>query len=134
IARGVRRSAHRGHRRAHGTRAASAGTQAGAEMSDAERSRAATLRRRVARALPFGVGAAKPHHYRDMLRVAWQNRDQLPFAWRILRDGVCDGCALGPRGLRDDVIDGVHLCMTRLELLRLNTMPALDSSLLDDVP
>ncbi len=89
---------------------------------------------RLARALPFGLGAAKPHHYRDMLRVAWQNRDQLPFAWRILRDGVCDGCALGPRGLRDDVIDGVHLCMTRLELLRLNTMPALDPAVLDDVP
>jgi len=86
------------------------------------------------RVLPFGLGAAKPRHYRDMLRVAWENRDQLPFAWRILRDGVCDGCALGPRGLRDDVIDGVHLCMTRLMLLRLNTMPALDPAILDDVP
>jgi molybdopterin-dependent oxidoreductase alpha subunit len=84
--------------------------------------------------LPFGLGAAKPHHYRDMLRVAWRNRDQLPYAWRILRDGVCDGCALGPRGLRDDVIEGVHLCMTRLELLRLNTMPALDPAVLEDVP
>jgi len=84
--------------------------------------------------LPFGLDAEKPRHYRDMLRVAWQNRDQLPFAWRILRDGVCDGCALGPRGLRDDVIDGVHLCMTRLELLRINTMPALDPAVLDDVP
>jgi len=83
--------------------------------------------------LPFGLGSAKPRHYRDMLRVAWRNRDQLPYAWRILRDGVCDGCALGPRGLRDDVIDGVHLCMTRLELLRLNTMPALDPRLLQDV-
>lgn len=83
--------------------------------------------------LPFGLGAAKPHHYRDMLRVAWRNRDQLGFAWRILRDGVCDGCALGPRGLRDDVIDGVHLCMTRLELLRLNTMPALDPAAVADV-
>jgi molybdopterin-dependent oxidoreductase alpha subunit len=85
------------------------------------------------RALPFGLDAVKPHHYREMLRVAWQNRDQLPYAWRILRDGVCDGCALGPRGLRDDVIDGVHLCMTRLELLRLNTMPALDPAALADV-
>ena len=103
-------------------------------MSAAERSRHATLRGRLARAVPFGLGAAKPHHYRDMVRVAWQNRDQLPFAWRILRDGVCDGCALGPRGLRDDVIDGIHLCMTRLELLRLNTMPALDAAVLDDVP
>ncbi len=90
-------------------------------------------RARLAAALPFGLGAEKPRHYRDMLRVAWENRDQLPFAWRILRDGVCDGCALGPRGLRDDVIDGVHLCMTRLALLRLNTMPALDPALLDDV-
>lgn len=89
---------------------------------------------RLGRALPFGLGTPKPRHYRDMLRVAWENRDQLPFAWRILRDGVCDGCALGPRGLRDDVIDGIHLCMTRLELLRLNTMPALDPALLADVP
>ncbi len=83
--------------------------------------------------VPFGLASAKPRHYRDMLRVVWQNRDQLPYAWRILRDGVCDGCALGPRGLRDDVIEGVHLCMTRLELLRLNTMPALDPAVLDDV-
>ncbi len=84
-------------------------------------------------ALPFGLDVAKPRHFRDMLRVAWRNREQLPYAWRILRDGVCDGCALGPRGLRDDVIDGVHLCMTRLELLRLNTMPALDPAVLTDV-
>ena len=84
--------------------------------------------------LPFGLNVAKPRHFRDMARIVWRNRDQLPYAWRILRDGVCDGCALGPRGLRDDVIDGVHLCMTRLELLRLNTMPALDPAVLTDVP
>jgi len=83
--------------------------------------------------LPFGLDVAKPRHFRDMLRIVWRNRDELPYAWRILRDGVCDGCALGPRGLRDDVIDGVHLCMTRLELLRLNTMPAIDPAVLDDV-
>jgi molybdopterin-dependent oxidoreductase alpha subunit len=83
--------------------------------------------------LPFGLNVAKPRHFRDMARIVWRNRDQLPYAWRILRDGVCDGCALGPRGLRDDVIDGVHLCLTRLELLRLNTMPALDPALLNDV-
>jgi molybdopterin-dependent oxidoreductase alpha subunit len=106
----------------------------GPHASDTAGWRASGAASRLARALPFGLGAAKPHHYRDMLRVAWENRDQLPFAWRILRDGVCDGCALGPRGLRDDVIDGVHLCMTRLELLRLNTMPALDAALLDEVP
>ncbi len=74
----------------------------------------------------FGLTDQKPRHYRDMLRIAWQNRDELGFAWRILRDGVCDGCALGTSGLRDWTIPGTHLCMVRLELLRLNTAPALD--------
>src|SRR5262245_53388970 len=81
----------------------------------------------------FGLGLQKPHHYREMLRVAWENRDELPFAWRILRDGVCDGCALGTSGLSDWTLDGTHLCMVRLELLRLNTAPALDPAVLADV-
>ena len=68
-----------------------------------------------------------------MLRVAWENRDQLPFAWRILRDGVCDGCALGTSGLSDWTMEGTHLCMVRLELMRLNTAPALDPARLADV-
>ena len=51
--------------------------------------------------IPTGVGQQKPHHYRDMLRVAWENRDELPFAWRILSQGCCDGCALGTAGLSD---------------------------------
>jgi molybdopterin-dependent oxidoreductase alpha subunit len=67
-----------------------------------------------------------------MARVAWENRRDLGYAWRILAHGVCDGCSLGPRGLRDDVMSGVHLCMTRLNLLRLNTMgPAPEESLTD---
>jgi molybdopterin-dependent oxidoreductase alpha subunit len=83
--------------------------------------------------VPFGLDRQKPRHYRTMMRVAWENRDQLPFAWRILRDGVCDGCALGTTGMKDWTLPGVHLCMVRLELLRLNTAPALDPSLLSDV-
>jgi len=75
----------------------------------------------------------KPNHYLEMARAAWENRDQLGFAWRILRDGVCDGCALGTSGLRDWTMEGVHLCMVRLELMRLNTAPALDPALLADV-
>ncbi len=82
---------------------------------------------------PFGLNTQKPRHYRDMLRVMWENRDQLPFAWRILRDGVCDGCALGTSGLSDWTITGTHLCMVRLELMRLNTAPALDTARLADV-
>ena len=81
----------------------------------------------------FGLGHQKPHHYLEMAHVAWENRDELPFAWRILTDGVCDGCALGTSGLSDWTLDGVHLCMVRLELLRLNTAPALDPARLADV-
>src|SRR5438093_1245761 len=81
----------------------------------------------------FGLHHRKPRHYREMLKVAWENRDELPFAWRILNDGVCDGCALGTSGLSDWTIEGTHLCMIRLELMRLNTAPALDPKQLTDV-
>jgi molybdopterin-dependent oxidoreductase alpha subunit len=80
----------------------------------------------------FGLGQQKPHHYSEMARVVWENRDQLPFAWRILKDGVCDGCALGTSGLTDWTLEGTHLCMVRLELMRLNTAPALDPSVTAD--
>lgn len=81
---------------------------------------------------PNGIGHVKPNHYLEIAKVAWRNRDELPFAWRILTRGVCDGCALGTSGVHDFTMDGVHLCMVRLDLLRLNTMPALDSNLLAD--
>lgn len=83
--------------------------------------------------VPFGLGFTKPHHYLEMARVVWENRGNLPYAWRILRHGVCDGCSLGPYGLRDNTMPGVHLCMTRLKLLRLNTMRAFDHAHLADV-
>ncbi len=83
--------------------------------------------------MPFGLGATKPKHFRDMLDVVWKNRDNLGYAYKVLTQGVCDGCALGVAGLHDWTIDGVHLCMTRLNLLRLNTMPALDETALVDV-
>ena len=83
--------------------------------------------------VPNGLNEQKPHHYLEMLRVAWDNRDELPFAWRILRDGVCDGCALGTSGLSDWTLTGTHLCMVRLELMRLNTAPALDPARLANV-
>lgn len=82
---------------------------------------------------PYGIGETKPNHYTAMARVAWRNRKHLPYAWKILRKGVCDGCALGVAGFHDWTIDGVHLCMTRLELLSLNTMEALDPAVLGDV-
>ncbi len=68
-----------------------------------------------------------------MARVAWRNRDHPLYALRILRKGVCDGCALGTTGLRDFTMDGVHLCTVRLHLLRLNTMDAADPERFADV-
>ncbi|WP_089964698.1 FdhF/YdeP family oxidoreductase [Lihuaxuella thermophila] len=75
--------------------------------------------------VPFGLGKIKPHHIRDTLKAAWENRDNLSYAVRILTRGVCDGCALGVAGLHDQTLTGPHLCTTRLNVLRLNTMPAM---------
>ncbi len=84
-------------------------------------------------AIPFGLGQTKPQHFRDMAKVVWKNKDNLGYAWKVLSRGVCDGCALGVAGFHDWTIKGTHLCMTRLNLLRLNTMPALDVDLLSDI-
>lgn len=82
--------------------------------------------------VPLGLGSRKPRHYREMLAVAWESRRHPLYAWRVLSRGVCDGCALGTTGLRDWTLDGVHLCLTRLRLLGLNTMDALDPERLQD--
>ena len=83
--------------------------------------------------VPFGLNREKPRHLRDTLAVAWENRGKLGYAWRVLSQGVCDGCSLGPRGLKDDVTPGLHLCTTRLRLMRLNTMDAFDPATLPDL-
>ena len=82
---------------------------------------------------PNGVGLQKPHHYRDMAKAAWTNRRHPKYAYDVLTKGVCDGCALGVAGLHDWTMDGVHLCTTRLNLLRLNTADPFDHRLLADV-
>jgi molybdopterin-dependent oxidoreductase alpha subunit len=88
----------------------------------------------ICRYFPFGLlWRTKPRHFREMLKVAWENRRHPVFTWKILTQGVCDGCSLGPRGLRDDVITGTHLCLTRLKLLRLNTMGALPDGSWEDI-
>ena len=82
---------------------------------------------------PFGIGEERPNNHGEVFRAVMENRDRAGYAWRILSQGVCDGCALGTTGLRDWTIEGVHLCNVRLRLLRLNTMPALDPAPLADV-
>ncbi|RSK52928.1 FdhF/YdeP family oxidoreductase [Bacillus canaveralius] len=82
---------------------------------------------------PMGLGKVKPHHIKDTMKVVWDNKDNLPYAYRILTQGVCDGCALGVSGLYDQTLTGPHLCTTRLNVLRLNTMSAIDPTWLEDV-
>src|SRR5215831_488673 len=82
---------------------------------------------------PFGVGEQRPNAYLEMWRALRENRGRLGYAWRMLTHGVCDGCALGTKGIRDWTIDGVHLCAVRLRLLRLNTQPELDPAILGDI-
>ena len=82
---------------------------------------------------PFGLGEQHPNNFWEVFRAIWENRDNLDYAYRILDQGVCDGCALGTNGMKDWTITGLHLCNIRLRLLRLNTMPALDGTLLENV-
>jgi len=82
---------------------------------------------------PFGLGEQHPNNFWEVFRAIWENRDNLDYAYRILDQGVCDGCSLGTSGMRDWTITGQHLCNIRLRLLRLNTMPALDGKLLENV-
>jgi molybdopterin-dependent oxidoreductase alpha subunit len=87
----------------------------------------------IASLVPFGLNETKPRHFREAAMVVWENRDNLKYAWDVLNNGVCDGCSLGPRGLKDDVVPGVHVCMSRLKLLRQNTVGGFDESALRDI-
>lgn len=68
-----------------------------------------------------------------MTRVAVNVRRTPKRAWKILSEGVCDGCALGVAGFHDWTLDGIHLCTTRLKLLEVNCAPAFDHSVLSDI-
>ncbi|WP_339145955.1 MULTISPECIES: FdhF/YdeP family oxidoreductase [unclassified Sutcliffiella] len=80
--------------------------------------------------IPFGLGKVKPKHIRDSMKIAWDNKDNIGYATRILTQGVCDGCALGVSGMFDQTLKGPHMCTTRLNVLRLNTAPAINEEIL----
>ena len=64
---------------------------------------------------PFGIGLQRPNNYWEVARAALKSRNHPRYAWRILTQGVCDGCALGTSGMKDWTIDGTHLCNVRLD-------------------
>ncbi|WP_054637495.1 FdhF/YdeP family oxidoreductase [Thalassobacillus sp. C254] len=80
--------------------------------------------------VPFGLGKVKPKHIRDSFKTMWENKDNLGYAANIITKGVCDGCALGVSGLYDQTLTGPHMCTTRFNVLRLNTMPAIKEEIL----
>lgn len=82
---------------------------------------------------PFGLGLRKPNNYLELWKAFKSVKGNRRFAWRILNQGTCDGCALGTQGMRDWTMPEIHLCNIRLRLLPLNTMPALDESILRDI-
>lgn len=82
---------------------------------------------------PLGMGEQRPNNYLELWKALRENSDQPGYAWRILNQGCCDGCALGTTGMKDWTLDGIHLCNIRLRLLRLNTMGPLDAAPLVDV-
>ncbi|MET9239543.1 FdhF/YdeP family oxidoreductase [Nonomuraea sp. NPDC003709] len=82
---------------------------------------------------PFGIGLRKPNNYLELWKAFRSVKGNRRYAWRILNQGTCDGCALGTQGMRDWTMDEIHLCNIRLRLLPLNTMPALDTTLLRDI-
>jgi len=83
--------------------------------------------------VPYGLNEQHPNAYKDIVDALWENKDHLRYAWRILNNGCCDGCSLGTSGMHDWTMKGIHLCALRLKLLRLNTMPAMDWHLLENV-
>ena len=83
--------------------------------------------------VPYAPHQQHPNAYKEMAEVLWENRDNLSYALRILRNGCCDGCSLGTTGMRDWTMKGIHLCAVRLKLLRLNTMPPMNWRMLEDV-
>ena len=91
-----------------------------------------THQRRLRDWIPFGLGQAKPRHFREMLRVFLANRDNLSHAWKVLSRGGCDGCAPGASGFNDATLHGFHWCLPRFQLLRLHTLPVLDERILGD--
>src|SRR6185436_13826111 len=89
---------------------------------------------KILHAIPFGIAIRnKPRYYLDYLKSIWQNGKNPLYARAILRRGVCDGCSLGPAGLRDDAVDGKHLCNLRLQQLKTHAMDAIGDEMLGDV-
>jgi anaerobic selenocysteine-containing dehydrogenase len=85
-------------------------------------------------ALPFGIAIPrKPRYYLSWWKSLWENRKNLPFARKVLKHGLCDGCSLGPAGDRDDVAEGSHLCSLRLKELKYHTADGIPSEELGDV-
>ena len=83
---------------------------------------------------PTGWARRSPTTTRTWPRPSGRTATTCPYAWRILQQGrVRRLRARRRRASTTGRITGVHLCTTRLNLLRINTMGALDPAVLGDV-
>jgi predicted molibdopterin-dependent oxidoreductase YjgC len=82
---------------------------------------------------PSSALFSEPGSCRALLTFFWENKGDLPYAWRILNHGVCENCAFGVRGLRDPGLEGARLCVTRLKELSLNSMGGIEPAALADM-
>jgi len=87
----------------------------------------------IASPIPFGWGHDKAHHILEIGAALRDNRHHLSYAWRILTEGVCDGCDMGSTGLHDDSLGGAHWCSERLRRLQINTQSAIPEGALNDI-
>ncbi len=43
----------------------------------------------------MGVGKVKGKEIGDTMKVGWEKKDNVGYGYGMLREGVCDGCAVG---------------------------------------
>jgi len=58
---------------------------------------------------PGGLDQTKPHHFREIARIAWEDRAEIPFAWRIL--GLLSESAVDPESGEPDY--NARVCVER---------------------
>lgn len=49
-----------------------------------------TSRRHWVRLVPYGLNQQDPNNFNDIFASFCENRDNLRYAWRILRNGCCE--------------------------------------------
>ncbi|MGB0638862.1 MAG: molybdopterin-dependent oxidoreductase [Myxococcota bacterium] len=82
---------------------------------------------------PFGRRLTNSRPLLSWFSMIWEHRHDLGYLWRILTHGVCDGCSMGPIGLRDTTGTGLHMCPGRVANLKQHARPAILKGDVDNI-